>query len=89
MKYLQCRVDLMQTMLEGLNGKPFKWEYWTYNSHKPLMREIGVTLITKTEIKRRGLTLRQRNNTPVGEVHFKRFDKWAEVYILECQCIER
>lgn len=84
---LQCRVDLMQVFIDGLNGKPFRWEYEVFNANKPLMRELGITLVTPNHIKRLGYSLRQRSNAPVGEVYFKQFSRWADVYILECQCI--
>lgn len=82
-------IDLLQEVLDGLEGKPFSWgstgsQYWV-----PRLAGMGITLVTKNRIKRLGCRLK-RGAQPVGSVYFNSpISNQCDLYVLECQCVEK
>jgi hypothetical protein len=79
--------QLTNTILQGLDGSPFHWgqgERWAYT---PMLKKIGITLVTRTQIDKRGYRLKRSQN-PVGTTYFGTpIDKEADVFVLEIQCV--
>lgn len=74
-----------QAIIDGLDGKPFAWCGGEFEAYRPKAKEMGVTLVTKTQIKRLGRELK-RGVTPVGSGYFRApISRSADLYILECQ----
>ena len=70
----------------GLMGKPFAWGAGEANAYMPILAGIGITLITKTQVKKRGYVLK-RGVKPVGSRYYGApIQKRADLYVLECQC---
>ncbi len=72
---------------EGLGGKPFQWN-GAEGEWKVLWAEdLGITLLTKTALEKRGYRLK-RGAKPIGRRYFGApIQKYAELYVLECQCV--
>jgi hypothetical protein len=81
-----CRV--INTVLDGLEGKPFHWgqgERWALT---PMLTKIGITIVTRTQIDKCGYRLK-RSQKPVGTTYFGTpINKNADIYVLEIQCIK-
>lgn len=78
--------ELTGIVLDGLNGNTFSWGDGQRTSWVPILREIGITLITKTQIQKRGLVLK-RGAKPVGTAYFGApIKRYADLYVLEVQC---
>ncbi len=87
-KRLASWQKVAQFVIDGLNGKPFSWTGGELDAYKPKAKQMGVTLVTKTQIKKLGYRLK-RNAKPVGNGYFYApISRSANLYILECQTIE-
>ncbi|MBD2451158.1 hypothetical protein H6G76_29315 [Nostoc sp. FACHB-152] len=87
-KRLERIHELTEIVLNGLNGKPFSWGDGQRTAWVPLLQEIGITLITKTQIQKRGLVLK-RGAKPVGKAYFgSPIKRYADLYVMEVQCTE-
>lgn len=86
-RHLEKRRDVMTTIIAALRGeKLIDWGSGAYLSRRQILREIGVTLVTKTQIKKRGYVLHPRSK-PIGQVYFDRpISRSHDVYILEVHC---
>ena len=71
-----------QLIVAGLQGKPFAWGKGEWQAYSIKARQMGFTLITKTEAKRRGYALREKAQ-PIGSAYFGS-RRYGQVYILEC-----
>jgi hypothetical protein len=80
--------QLTDTILQGLEGKPFHWgqgERWAYT---PMLTKIDVTLVTRNRIDKLGYRLK-KSQEPVGTTYFGTpIDKQADVFVLEIQCVK-
>lgn len=75
---------LLPQVVDGLRGEPFVWDADEYERKKPLLKEVGITLVTKADIKNLGGVL-HKYAVPVGSVCFPLLASYADVYVLECQ----
>lgn len=83
---LQRTWSTSHDLWRGLNGTPFTWYSNDRRARLPLLTAIGLTLATRTQIRRMGLELKPRAR-PVGTVYFNApISRLADVYIVECQC---
>lgn len=77
--------ELISTVLAGLEGNRFAWGNGQRLAWVPLLREAGITLVTKTQIEKRDLVLK-RNAKPVGSAYFGApIKRYADLYVLEVQ----
>jgi len=73
----------------GLGGAPFVWNGVEGDMYVPYAAQLGITLVTLTQIKKRGYRLK-KNATPVGSRYFGApIQKYADLYVLECQAVKR
>jgi hypothetical protein len=79
--------DIITELLNGLEGKRrFAWRAVDHQHARPVLRVLGVNLMSKTAIKKAKLRLK-RGAQPVGEIYFERpISNYAEVYLAEAQC---
>lgn len=76
-----------QAIKDGLEGKPFSWCGGEFDAYKPKAQQMGITLVTKTQIKKMGYRLK-KNVKPVGNGYFKSpISRSADLYVLECQAV--
>jgi hypothetical protein len=79
---------VINTVLDGLEGKPFHWgqgERWALT---PMLTKIGITIVTRTQIDKYGYRLKRSQN-PVGTTYFgSPINKNADIYVLEIQCVK-
>lgn len=88
-KRLDARRLIIGEMIAGLEGRTFHWGGGEFTSRKHILKELGITLVTKTSIQKRGLELR-RGAKPVGSCYFSSpISRAADVYILECQTVPK
>lgn len=80
--------ELLGIVLKGLDGHPFTWGNGQRLAWTPLLKEAGVTLVTKTQIEKRGMKLK-RGAKPVGCAYFGApIQRYADLYVLEVQCVK-
>lgn len=73
----------------GLRGEPFIWDGFQSDMYVPYAAQLGVTLVTLTQIKQRGYRLK-RGAAPVGSRSFGApIQQWAALYVLECQAVKK
>ncbi|MCG8595663.1 MAG: hypothetical protein MI785_15045 [Kiloniellales bacterium] len=82
---LERRKRVADEIMDGLQGRPFRWGDGTYSAKRPLLEELGVTLVTETRLRKIGRALK-RGVRPVGSIYFPApIQRHADVYVLECQ----
>lgn len=79
---------LAQDIINGLNGKGFRWGDGERSAYVPIAeRRLGITLVTATGARKRGYRLKA-GAKPVGEAYFGApLQLYADLYVLECQCV--
>lgn len=87
---MRDRITVIRAVLDevsqGLAGKPFRWGDGERSAWQPLCEQLGITLVTPTQIKKRGYRLK-RGAVPVGSAYFAApIQIYADLYVLECQC---
>lgn len=88
LKQLITLQNLTYTLLLGIEGNRFSWGQGQRRAWVPILAKIGIILVTKTQINKRGYRLK-RNQKPVGTVYFGApIQCNAEVFILEIQCVK-
>lgn len=84
--YFERYRALLADLEAGLNGQPFSWRLVDRQHNTPLLRALGLTLVTKTKLERDGYRL-IRDVQPVGRVYYAApISGMRDVYLLECQC---
>ena len=79
----------LRDVIAGLEGRRFSWGAATFKAHRPMLRALGVTLVTRSRIEKRGWRL-TRGARPVGQVYFEApIGRYAEVYVAECHCLPK
>lgn len=79
-------IELLQVVQEGLEGHPFEWGDGQRKSWTPKLEKCGITLVTKTQIAKRGYRVK-KGKKPVGSAYFGTpIKRYAELYVLEEQC---
>jgi hypothetical protein len=74
-----------KAIIDGLNGEPFSWGGGEFQAYRLKAEAMGITLVTKTAIEKRGRRLK-RGVKPVGEGYFYApISRRAKLYVLECQ----
>lgn len=87
-RLLQTRINLLQEIIDGLDGKPFEWGDGERTSKGRILKELNITLVTKTWLKKNGYMLNPRAK-PVGTAYFgSPISNYGEVYVLECQAVK-
>lgn len=82
---LERHILVASQLKAGLRGKPFQWRQVDDQHGTPVVRAMGLTLATKTALKRRGYRPR-RGAQPVGEVYYGApISDYGQVYVMECQ----
>lgn len=82
---LKRRKRVADEIVDGLQGRPFRWGDGTYSGKRRLLEELGVTLATETRLRKIGRTVK-RGARPVGSIYFPApIQRQADVYVLECQ----
>lgn len=72
--------------MAGLDGRVVTWGQGERIAHTKTLASIGITLVTKTQIEKRGYTLK-RGQKPVVNAYFGApIQAYAELYVLEIQC---
>lgn len=72
----------------GLRGRRFRWGLAEGEHNVCRAADLGITLLTETQIAGRGYRLKQRAR-PVGHRHFGApIGRSAALYVLECQCVK-
>lgn len=86
MKYWASRLNVIGAVMNGLDGKPFRWESdGARDSYMRLLRGLGINLVTQTWLDKRGYKL-NRGAKPVGRVKYASpINSMVDVYVLECQ----
>lgn len=86
LKYWASRLNVLNAVINGLDGQPFRWESCgASESYVRLLRELGITLVTRTWLEKRGYKL-NRGAKPVGAIKYcSPINAMADVYVLECQ----
>lgn len=75
-------------IINGLSGKPFSWCGGEFDAYKPKAQQMGITLVTKTQVEKLGYRLK-KNAEPVGTGYFKApISRSANLYVLECQAVK-
>jgi hypothetical protein len=83
--FLDYRTMLIFEVVKGLRGQPFCWVHSEYQVMRKTLKAVGVTLVTRAEIKRTGGQVDSQAK-PVGTIYFPApMDQYADVYVLECQ----
>ncbi len=83
---LQRRINVANEIINGLRGEPFEWGGGETSAKQGILKELGITLVTKTRAAKLGYELNKKAK-PVGECYFTRpISRSAAVYVLECQC---
>lgn len=83
---IQRLQELLKSVIQGLDGLPFTWGNGQRMAWVPMLKEAGVTLITKTQIEKCGYRLK-RSAKPVGCAYFGAPIKaHIDLYVLEVQC---
>ena len=73
----------------GLKGTPFHWNGTEGDYNVMWAADLGLTLITKTQVEKRGYRLK-RGARPVGSRYFgSPISKSASLYVLECQAVKK
>lgn len=82
---LERRKRVAGEIIDGLQGRPFRWGDGTHSAKRPLLEELGVTLVTETRLRKIGRAVK-RGARPVGSIYFPApIQRHADVYVLECQ----
>jgi hypothetical protein len=85
---LQSWQYVAQVIIDGLNGKRFSWTAGEFEAYRKKAEAMGLTLVTKTTIKRWGYRLK-RGAEPIGTGYFRSpISRDAELYVLECQAVK-
>lgn len=86
-QHLQTLHDLLGIVLNSLDGgQPFCWGNGQRMAWVPMLKEVGVTLVTKNQIEKRGFRLK-RGVKPVGSAYFGApIKRQCDLYVLEVQC---
>lgn len=83
---LQRRINVANEIIDGLRGEPFSWGGGETTAKHRILKELGITLVTKTRARKLGYELNKKAK-PVGSVYFSSpISNYADVYVLECQC---
>jgi hypothetical protein len=83
---LERRINVANEIIDGLRGSPFSWGGGETTSKHRILKELGITLVTKTRARKLGYELNPRAK-PVGATYFSSpISNYADVYVLECQC---
>lgn len=86
-KHWRSRLDVLDDVLRGLEtkGKAFQWGSWGQSNYIPMLKALGITLVTKTWLDARGYEL-NRGAKPVGSIYYTSpISRHCDVYVLECQ----
>lgn len=82
---LDCFRAVAGEIQRGLNGTPFHWNGTEGEYNVMWAEQMGIHLITETQIKKRGYRLK-RGAKPVGARYFGApISRSAALYVLECQ----
>ena len=83
--YLERRRRVAGEIIAGLRGRPFTWGAGEPSSKRALLKELGVTLVTETWLRKKDLALK-RGARPVGSIYLPApRQRHAKVFVLECQ----
>ena len=84
---LRLRKAAIEDVIAGLDGQRFSWGNTQWNNYKATLQAAGVTLLTRSRLKKKGLRLK-RGAQPVGQIYFPApIARYAEVYVAECQAV--
>lgn len=79
---------LVKDLEGGLSGDRFSWTGGEFEANKQKLIAMGITLVTKTAVKRMGYRLKRGVN-PVGSAYFfSPISRQADLYILEYQAVK-
>lgn len=82
---LDCYRDVAGQIQRGLDGVPFYWNGAEGTYNVAWAEQMGIHLVTETQIKKRGYRLK-RGAKPVGRRYFGApISRSALLYVLECQ----
>ncbi|MGB3205197.1 MAG: hypothetical protein WBB28_09430 [Crinalium sp.] len=80
---------LINSVVLGLGGKPFAWGEGQRRSWVPILRKIGITLVSNSRIEKLGYRLK-RNAQPVGSAYYGApIQRIVDLYFLELQCVNK
>lgn len=83
------QVEAAAEIQAGLQGEPFVWNGVEGDMYTRYAAQLGCTLVTLTQIKKRGYRLK-RDAKPVGSRYFGApIQKQADLYVLECQAVKK
>lgn len=83
---LEARKGVITDLINGLSGKPFEWGEGAAKARQHILKELGVTLVTRNRAKALGYAINPRAKN-VGVIYFgSPISQYGDVYILECQC---
>lgn len=85
---LECFRSVAIQVEKGLRGEPFVWDGTEGEYNVGWAAQMGLTLTTETQIKKRGYRLK-RGVAPVGWRYFTApISKRCALYVLECQAVK-
>lgn len=89
-KRLEIRKAILEEIIAALRGQTrISWGGGEMTSKHKILKELGITLVTKTRAKKLGYDVNPRAK-PIGSVYFSApISDYKEVYVLECQCYPR
>jgi hypothetical protein len=80
--------EVHQDIVDGLAGKPFSWHEWERKLNLPVAEFLGITLISETQIIKRGYRLKQ-GAQHVGRAYYGApIQRYIKLYVLEAQCVK-
>lgn len=78
--------EIAQMIINGLEGRPFRWGDAERQAYTAKALRMGCTLVTRTRADRLGWVVRQ-GAEPVGVAYFGApIQRYASLFVLECQC---
>ncbi len=83
---LEARRGVLTDLIRGLEGSTFEWGEGAAKARQHILKELGVTLVTRSRAKKLGYEINPRSK-PVGVIYYGApISQYGDVYILECQC---
>jgi hypothetical protein len=85
---LDCYRSVAAQIQRGLGGEPFVWDGTEGEYNVQWAADMGLTLTTETQVKKRGYRLK-RGARPVGSRYFTApISRQRKLYVLECQAVK-
>lgn len=84
---LNLGIEAVRELLDGLNGKPFRWGDSERRSKEYILVCLGFAVVSKSKLEEGGHRLK-RGVKPVGQAYFGApLRKWADLYVLDVQTV--